>query len=228
MKPRRRLLLGDAHQLHRAGHRARQDARLVGQQALRLGAARVDGKKGIIGDNDKPRVSFKVPASAVEVRGIEPVAILRQCLFACMRSISACWAVPGGDHALRAALQPSRGGRRGKRPLAARLFSGNKTIPWWAISLSLSPPKPPRSPLSARRDWRLRRLRVSADRLRLHVRSRGSRTALPAQILQGEMLTAYQLIDRRFGHTLHKVTRASFCSPALPQRVCASSPSPSS
>ena len=30
------------------------------------------------------------------------------------------------------------------------------------------------------------------------------------QYFHGEMLTAYQLIDRRFGHTLHKVTAGLF------------------
>src|ERR1035437_5851454 len=52
------------------------------------------------------------------------------CSLACARSRRG-WAVPGGDHALRAALQPPsrnqpRGGRRGERPLAARLLSGEQ------------------------------------------------------------------------------------------------------
>ncbi len=54
------------------------------------------------------------------------------------------------------------------------------------------------------------RLWIFADRYWLYAGANRRRADFFAEVFQGAMLTAYQLIDQRFGHTLHKVTAGLF------------------
>ncbi len=90
-------------------------------------------------------------------------------------------------------------------------FLANNTIPWWAIALSIVSAETSTLTivsipgvafagnlgfLQVVLGYMLGRIVVAA-------------LFLP-KYFRGEMLTAYQLIDRRFGHTLHKVTAGLF------------------
>src|SRR5215469_14441732 len=115
--------------------------------------------------------------------------------------------LPGRDHPLRTTL--SR--KEGHIPFAESYFLADRTIPWWAIALSI----------------------VSAETSTLTIISvpglafagnfgflqivfgyMVGRIVVALLFLpkyfQGQMLTAYQLIDRRFGSALHKTTAGLF------------------
>ena len=90
-------------------------------------------------------------------------------------------------------------------------FLANKTIPWWAISLSIVSAETSTltiigTPgLAFAGDFGFLQIVIGYMLGRVVV----ALLFLP-KYFQGEMLTAYQLIDRRFGHTLHKVTAGLF------------------
>ncbi len=90
-------------------------------------------------------------------------------------------------------------------------FLANKTIPWWAIALSIVSAETSTltiigTPgLAFADDFGFLQIVLGYMLGRVVV----AVLFLP-KYFQGEMLTAYQLIDRRFGHTLHKVTAGLF------------------
>ena len=90
-------------------------------------------------------------------------------------------------------------------------FLANKTIPWWAIALSIVSAETSTltiigTPgLAFAGDFGFLQIVIGYMLGRIVV----ALLFLP-KYFQGEMLTAYQLIDRRFGHTLHKVTAGLF------------------
>ena len=91
-------------------------------------------------------------------------------------------------------------------------FLAGNTIPWWAIGLSIV------SAETSNAHHHLDPRRGLRRRLRLFCRSSSGymvgphrrRVDLLPKYFQGELMTAYQLIDNRFGHTLHKVTALLF------------------
>lgn len=90
-------------------------------------------------------------------------------------------------------------------------FLANKTIPWWAIALSIVSAETSTltiigTPgLAFAGDFGFLQIVIGYMLGRIVV----ALLFLP-KYFQGEMLTAYQLIDRRFGRTLHKVTAGLF------------------
>jgi len=90
-------------------------------------------------------------------------------------------------------------------------FLANKTIPWWAIALSIVSAETSTLTIIGTPG-----LAFAGDFgfLQIVLGYMCGRVVVAALFLpkyfQGEMLTAYQLIDRRFGHTLHKVTAGLF------------------
>jgi SSS family transporter len=90
-------------------------------------------------------------------------------------------------------------------------FLANKTIPWWAIALSIVSAETSTLTIIGTPG-----LAFAGDFgfLQIVFGYMFGRVVVTALFLpkyfQGEMLTAYQLIDRRFGHTLHKVTAGLF------------------
>jgi SSS family transporter len=90
-------------------------------------------------------------------------------------------------------------------------FLANRTVPWWAIALSIVSAETSTltiigTPgLAFAGDFGFLQIVFGYMIGRVVV----ALLFLP-KYFQGEMLTAYQLIDRRFGHTLHKVTAGLF------------------
>jgi SSS family transporter len=90
-------------------------------------------------------------------------------------------------------------------------FLANRTAPWWAIALSIVSAETSTltiigTPgLAFAGDFGFLQIVIGYMLGRVVV----ALLFLP-KYFQGEMLTAYQLIDRRFGHTLHKVTAGLF------------------
>jgi SSS family transporter len=90
-------------------------------------------------------------------------------------------------------------------------FLANKTIPWWAIALSIVSAETSTLTIIGTPG-----LAFAGDFgfLEIVFGYMCGRVVVAALFLpkyfQGEMLTAYQLIDRRFGHTLYKVTAGLF------------------
>ena len=90
-------------------------------------------------------------------------------------------------------------------------FLANSTVPWWAIALSIVSAETSTltiigTPgLAFAGDFGFLQIVIGYMLGRVVV----ALLFLP-KYFQGEMLTAYQLIDRRFGHTLHKVTAGLF------------------
>ena len=90
-------------------------------------------------------------------------------------------------------------------------FLANKAIPWWAIALSIVSAETSTLTIIGTPG-----LAFAGDFgfLQIVIGYMLGRVVVAALFLpkyfQGEMLTAYQLIDRRFGHTLHKVTAGLF------------------
>ncbi len=104
--------------------------------------------------------------------------------------------------------------RSGKDPNARSLrsyFLADQTIPWWAIALSIVSAETSTLTIISipgvafAGDFGFLQIVIGYMLGRIVV----ALIFLP-RYFQGEMLTAYQLIDRRFGHTLHKVTAGLF------------------
>ena len=104
--------------------------------------------------------------------------------------------------------------RGGKDPNARSLrsyFLADQTIPWWAIALSIVSAETSTLTiisipgLAFAGDFGFLQLVIGYMIGRIIV----AILFLP-KYFQGQMLTAYQLIDQRFGHTLHKVTAGLF------------------
>jgi SSS family transporter len=104
--------------------------------------------------------------------------------------------------------------RSGKDPKARSLrsyFLADQTIPWWAIALSIVSAETSTLTIISvpgvafAGDFGFLQIVIGYMLGRIVV----ALIFLP-KYFQGEMLTAYQLIDLRFGHTLHKVTAGLF------------------
>src|ERR1700761_4776718 len=104
--------------------------------------------------------------------------------------------------------------RSGKDPNARSLrsyFLADQTIPWWAIALSIVSAETSTLTIISipgvafAGDFGFLQVVIGYMLGRVVV----AMIFLP-KYFQGEMLTAYQLIDRRFGHKLHKVTAGLF------------------
>ncbi|HTC75814.1 MAG TPA: sodium/solute symporter [Edaphobacter sp.] len=104
--------------------------------------------------------------------------------------------------------------RGGKDPGARSLrsyFLADQTIPWWAIALSIVSAETSTLTIISipgvafAGDFGFLQIVIGYMLGRIVV----ALIFLP-KYFQGKMLTAYQLIDQRFGHTLHKVTAGLF------------------
>src|SRR6201986_824547 len=104
--------------------------------------------------------------------------------------------------------------RSGKDPNARSLrsyFLADQTIPWWAIALSIVSAETSTLTIIS-----IPGVAFAGDFgfLQIVIGYMLGRIVVAAIFLpkyfQGEMLTAYQLIDRRFGHGLHKITAGLF------------------
>src|ERR1700733_4942039 len=104
--------------------------------------------------------------------------------------------------------------RSSKDPNARSLrsyFLADQTIPWWAIALSIVSAETSTLTIISipgvafAGDFGFLQIVIGYMLGRIVV----ALIFLP-KYFQGQMLTAYQLIDRRFGHTLHKVTAGLF------------------
>jgi SSS family transporter len=104
--------------------------------------------------------------------------------------------------------------RSGKDPKARSLrsyFLADQTIPWWAIALSIVSAETSTLTIISipgvafAGDFGFLQIVIGYMLGRVVV----ALIFLP-KYFEGRMLTAYQLIDRRFGHTLHKVTAGLF------------------
>jgi SSS family transporter len=104
--------------------------------------------------------------------------------------------------------------RSGKDPHSRSLrsyFLADQTIPWWAIALSIVSAETSTLTIISipgvafAGDFGFLQIVIGYMLGRIVV----ALIFLP-KYFQGEMLTAYQLIDQRFGHTLHKVTAGLF------------------
>jgi SSS family transporter len=104
--------------------------------------------------------------------------------------------------------------RSGKDPNARSLrsyFLADQKIPWWAIALSIVSAETSTLTIISipgvafAGDFGFLQIVIGYMLGRIVV----AMIFLP-KYFQGQMLTAYQLIDRRFGHTLHKVTAGLF------------------
>jgi SSS family transporter len=104
--------------------------------------------------------------------------------------------------------------RSGKDPNARSLrsyFLADQTIPWWAIALSIVSAETSTLTIISipgvafAGDFGFLQIVIGYMLGRIVV----AMIFLP-KYFQGRMLTAYQLINRRFGHTLHKVTAGLF------------------
>jgi SSS family transporter len=90
-------------------------------------------------------------------------------------------------------------------------FLAGRTVPWWAIALSIVSAETSTLTIIG-----VPGVAFAGDFgfLQIVLGYMIGRVVVAALFLpryfQGEMLTAYQLIDRRFGHTLHKVTAGLF------------------
>ena len=110
----------------------------------------------------------------------------------------------------RRAADGAATGAAGDRSLRG-YFLANRTVPWWAIALSIVSAETSTltiigTPgLAFAGDFGFLQIVIGYMLGRVVV----ALLFLP-KYFQGEMLTAYQLIDRRFGHTLHKVTAGLF------------------
>ena len=104
--------------------------------------------------------------------------------------------------------------RSGKDPNSRSLrsyFLADQTIPWWAIALSIVSAETSTLTIISipgvafAGDFGFLQIVIGYMLGRIVV----ALIFLP-KYFQGQMLTAYQLIDQRFGHTLHKVTAGLF------------------
>jgi SSS family transporter len=107
-------------------------------------------------------------------------------------------------------FRKSRGAAAGDRSLKSYFLADN-TIPWWAIALSVVSAETSTLTIIS-----IPGVAFAGDFgfLQVVIGYMLGRIVVAALFLPryfaGEMLTAYQLIDRRFGGTLHKVTAALF------------------
>ena len=107
-------------------------------------------------------------------------------------------------------LRVARAHRTADRSLRG-YFLANRSAPWWAIALSIVSAETSTltiigtPALAFAGDFGFLQIVLGYMLGRIVVAA----LFLP-KYFHGEMLTAYQLIDRRFGHTLHKVTAALF------------------
>src|SRR5580698_4105133 len=104
-----------------------------------------------------------------------------------------------------------RGGKDSKSRSLRNYFLADQTIPWWAIALSIVSAETSTLTIISvpgvafAGDFGFLQIVIGYMLGRVVV----ALIFLP-KYFQGRMLTAYQLIDQRFGHTLHKVTAGLF------------------
>ena len=104
-----------------------------------------------------------------------------------------------------------RGGKDSNARSLRSYFLADQTIPWWAIALSIVSAETSTLTIISipgvafAGDFGFLQIVIGYLLGRVVV----AMIFLP-KYFQGQMLTAYQLIDRRFGHTLHKVTAGLF------------------
>jgi SSS family transporter len=104
-----------------------------------------------------------------------------------------------------------RGGKDAKSRSLRSYFLADQTIPWWAIALSIVSAETSTLTIISvpgvafAGDFGFLQIVIGYMLGRVVV----ALIFLP-KYFQGRMLTAYQLIDQRFGHTLHKVTAGLF------------------
>jgi SSS family transporter len=104
-----------------------------------------------------------------------------------------------------------RGGKDSNSRSLRSYFLADQTIPWWAIALSIVSAETSTLTIISipgvafAGDFGFLQIVIGYMLGRIVV----ALIFLP-KYFQGEMLTAYQLIDQRFGHTLHKVTAGLF------------------
>jgi SSS family transporter len=104
-----------------------------------------------------------------------------------------------------------RGGKDSNARSLRSYFLADQTIPWWAIALSIVSAETSTLTIISipgvafAGDFGFLQIVIGYMLGRIVV----ALIFLP-KYFQGQMLTAYQLIDRRFGHTLHKVTAGLF------------------
>ncbi|MGH9595378.1 MAG: sodium:solute symporter family transporter, partial [Edaphobacter sp.] len=104
-----------------------------------------------------------------------------------------------------------RGGKGSKSRSLRNYFLADQTIPWWAIALSIVSAETSTLTIISvpgvafAGDFGFLQIVIGYMLGRVVV----ALIFLP-KYFQGQMLTAYQLIDQRFGHTLHKVTAGLF------------------
>ena len=98
-------------------------------------------------------------------------------------------------------------------------FLADRNIPWWAISLSMLPPKPARSPSSAFPGSHTTPTCMFLQVVMGYVVGRViiSFVLLP-QYFRGDLYTAYELIERRFGGRLRSLTAGLFLHNARRRR----------
>src|ERR1700731_3766199 len=102
-------------------------------------------------------------------------------------------------------------GGKGKDRSLRNYFLAGRTIPWWAIGLSIVSAETSTLTIISipgvafAGDFGFLQIVIGYMLGRIVV----ALIFLP-KYFQGKMLTAYQLIDQRFGHTLHKVTAGLF------------------
>ncbi|MEO6801612.1 MAG: sodium/solute symporter, partial [Granulicella sp.] len=101
--------------------------------------------------------------------------------------------------------------KRGKDKSLRNYFLADNTVPWWAISLSIVSAETSTLTIIS-----IPGVAFAGDFgfLQIVIGYLIGRVVVAAIFLpryfEGRMLTAYQLIDQRFGHTLHKVTAGLF------------------
>ncbi len=112
---------------------------------------------------------------------------------------------------LRFGLARKRAGAAAKDKSLRGYFLADRTVPWWAIALSIVSAETSTltiigTPgLAFEGDFGFLQIVIGYMLGRIVVA-----TIFLPKYFQGEMLTAYQLIDRRFGRTLYKVTAGLF------------------
>src|SRR5271155_5358648 len=100
---------------------------------------------------------------------------------------------------------------KGKDRSLRNYFLAGRTIPWWAIALSIVSAETSTLTIIS-----IPGVAFAGDFgfLQVVIGYMVGRVVVALIFLpkyfQGQMLTAYQLIDQRFGHTLHKVTAGLF------------------
>ena len=100
--------------------------------------------------------------------------------------------------------------RRGQKNLRD-YFLGGRNAPWWAISLSIvSAETSTLTIVGTPAPGLWRQSGLPADRLRLPAGAHRDLLLFLPQYFRGEMFTAYELMRRRFGERIRKLTAAIF------------------